>query len=57
VLNSVDQAKAEHVSIAERDAPHGARPSPSDPVKAVATGAVINFVQDVEQRTQRSTTT
>ena len=50
VLNSVDQAKAEHAAIskATRDM---ARAIVADPVKAVASGAVLNFVQDVEART------
>lgn len=50
VLNSVDQAKADHVAIsrATRDI---ARAIVADPVKAVASGAVLNFVEDVEQRT------
>jgi chemotaxis protein CheZ len=50
VLNSVDHAKADHVAIsrATRDI---ARAIVADPVKAVASGAVLNFVEDVEQRT------
>jgi chemotaxis protein CheZ len=50
VLNSVDQAKADHaaISAATRDM---AQALVADPVKAVASGAVLNFVQDVEQRT------
>jgi chemotaxis protein CheZ len=50
VLNSVDQAKADHAHIgsATREI---ARQITADPVRAVATGAVLNFVQDVEQRT------
>jgi chemotaxis protein CheZ len=49
VLNSVDQAKADHVAIsrATRDI---AKAIVADPVKAVASGAVLNFVEDVEQR-------
>ncbi len=52
VLNSVDAAKADHAAIAEgtRDI---ARALVADPVKAVASGAVLNFVQDVEARTAR----
>jgi chemotaxis protein CheZ len=52
VLNSVDQAKAEHASIAQatRDM---ARAIVADPVRAVATGSVINFVGDVEAATSR----
>ena len=50
VLNSVDHAKAEHAAIrtATRDI---ARAIVANPVKAVASGAVLNFVQDVETRT------
>jgi chemotaxis protein CheZ len=52
VLNSVDQAKADHVAISE-----ATRAIASDivanPVKAVASGAVLNFVRDVEERTAR----
>jgi chemotaxis protein CheZ len=50
VLNLVDQAKAEHANIAEATRKIGAQ-IVADPVKAVASGAVLNFVQDVEQRT------
>ena len=53
VLNSVDQAKAEHEQHQRRDAPHGRRRIVADPVKAVASGAVMNFVGDVEARTAR----
>ncbi|WP_419964661.1 protein phosphatase CheZ [Pelomonas cellulosilytica] len=51
VLNSVDQAKAEHagISAATRDL---AAALVSDPVRAVSSGAVMNFVKDVEARTQ-----
>ena len=52
VLNSVDQAKAEHVSISEATR-RMAQAITADPVKAVASGAVFNFVQDVEQRTAK----
>lgn len=51
VLNSVDQAKAEHAAIAEQTR-QLARELVVDPVKAVATGAVYNFVNDVEARTK-----
>lgn len=52
VLNSVDQAKAEHSRIA--DATRGiGRLIVADPVKAVASGAVMNFVKDVEHSTAR----
>jgi chemotaxis protein CheZ len=50
VLNSVDKAKAEHASIAESTRQMG-KLIVADPVKAVASGAVLNFVQDIEQRT------
>jgi chemotaxis protein CheZ len=50
VLNSVDQAKADHahISAATREI---ARRIVADPVKAVASGAVMNFVEDVERST------
>ena len=52
VLNSVDQAKAEHQAISE--ATRGmARQIVADPVKAVASGAVLNFVGEVEAATAR----
>ncbi len=50
VLNSVDQAKLEHASISEATR-EMARAIVADPVKAVASGQVMNFVQDVESRT------
>ena len=50
VLNSVDQAKAEHAHIAEQTR-RLAEQLTTDPVRAVASGAVLNFVQDVETRT------
>ena len=52
VLNSVDQAKAEHERIADQTR-ELARALMADPVKAVATGAVMNFVGDVESATAR----
>jgi chemotaxis protein CheZ len=52
VLNSVDQAKAEHAAIAEQSRQLAAALQ-ADPVKAVASGAVFNFVNDVEARTER----
>jgi chemotaxis protein CheZ len=52
VLNSVDHAKAEHSSIADA-ARQMAAAITADPVKAVASGAVMNFVQDVEERTAK----
>jgi chemotaxis protein CheZ len=52
VLNSVDQAKIDHAAItqATRDI---AAAILADPVRAVASGAVMNFVQTVEERTVR----
>jgi len=52
VLNSVDQAKLEHAAISQATR-EMALAIVADPVKAVATGAVLNFVQDVESRTAR----
>jgi chemotaxis protein CheZ len=52
VLNSVDQAKAEHAHIAEATRAV-AQAIVADPVRAVASGAVFNFVRDVEQSTSR----
>lgn len=51
VLNSVDQAKAEHVGISAATKELAAA-IVADPVRAVASGAVMNFVKDVESRTQ-----
>jgi chemotaxis protein CheZ len=51
VLNSVDQAKAEHAGISQATRELAAA-IVADPVRAVASGAVMNFVQDVETRTQ-----
>ena len=51
VLTSVDQAKAEHSAIAE-DTRRLAAALLADPVKAVASGAVFNFVNDIESRTK-----
>jgi chemotaxis protein CheZ len=50
VLNSVDQAKAEHESIAQATRDLAAQLT-ADPVRAVASGAVMNFVQAVEGKT------
>jgi len=52
VLNSVDKAKADHAEIttATREL---AAAILADPVRAVASGAVLNFVRDVEERTAR----
>jgi chemotaxis protein CheZ len=52
VLNSVDQAKAEHNAIAA-ETRRIAAAIVADPVKAVATGSVMNFVSDVEDATAR----
>ncbi|MFG6461854.1 protein phosphatase CheZ [Roseateles sp. DXS20W] len=51
VLNSVDQAKAEHAGISQATKELAAA-IVADPVRAVASGAVMNFVKDVESRTQ-----
>ena len=53
VLNSVDAAKADHAALnaATREM---AAAIVANPVKAVASGAVLNFVQDVEQATTRT---
>jgi chemotaxis protein CheZ len=52
VLNSVDQAKSEHEKIA-RETREMAAAIIADPVKAVASGSVMNFVGDVEASTAR----
>ncbi|GAP37537.1 protein phosphatase CheZ [Piscinibacter sakaiensis] len=52
VLNSVDHAKAEHGRIAAETRRIGAA-IVADPVKAVASGAVMNFVGDVESAVER----
>ena len=52
VLNSVDQAKAEHAHIADATRAVAAA-IVADPVRAVASGQVMNFVQDVEHSTAR----
>jgi chemotaxis protein CheZ len=52
VLNSVDRAKAEHANIAEATRRMGEQ-IVANPVKAVASGAVLNFVQEVEHSTAR----
>ena len=49
VLNLVDKAKAEHNAISESTRAIGAQ-IVADPVKAVASGAVMNFVNEVESR-------
>jgi chemotaxis protein CheZ len=52
VLNLVDMAKADQEHIAAETRKLAAQIS-ADPVKAVASGAVFNFVQDVETTTRR----
>jgi len=52
VLNSVDLAKLEHRQIAEATRAM-AQLIVADPVKAVASGAVMNFVHEVETSTKR----
>jgi len=52
VLNSVDQAKLEHGSIAEATRKMAAA-IVANPVRAVASGAVMNFVDEVEASTAR----
>ena len=52
VLNLVDSAKAEHGSIADTTR-RMALSIVADPVKAVASGSVMNFVGDVEASTAR----
>lgn len=52
VLNLVDLAKLEHHGISEQTRRIAAA-IVADPVKAVAGGAVMNFVNDVEASTQR----
>jgi chemotaxis protein CheZ len=52
VLDSVDSAKLEHQRIAA-DTRLLAAALTADPVRAVASGAVMNFVGDVDARTQR----
>ncbi|UUX96993.1 protein phosphatase CheZ [Aquabacterium sp. J223] len=52
VLNSVDRAKSDHQHIAD-ETRRIAQAITSDPVKAVASGAVMNFVSDVEAATAR----
>ena len=52
VLNSVDQAKEDHAFITSATNAMAAA-IVADPVKAVASGAVMNFVKEVEDRTAR----
>jgi chemotaxis protein CheZ len=53
VLNTVDSAKAEQAAIAQKTRDL-ATALLANPVKAVASGAVLNFVQDVESATART---
>ena len=53
VLNTVDQAKGEQQQIADKTR-HLAAAIVADPVKAVASGAMMNFVQEVEDATART---
>ena len=52
VLNSVDRAKTEQARIID-ETRRMARAIVADPVKAVASGAVMNFVGEVEASTER----
>ena len=52
VLNLVDEAKTEHNAISEATRAIAAQ-IVADPVKAVASGAVMNFVNEVESATSR----
>ena len=52
VLNTVDAAKIEHRQISEATRAMAAM-IVADPVKAVASGAVMNFVNEVESSTKR----
>jgi chemotaxis protein CheZ len=52
VLNQVDQAKAQHDHIASETRRIGAL-IVQDPVAAVAKGHVMNFINDVEQSSQK----
>jgi chemotaxis protein CheZ len=52
VLNSVDQAKEEHHRIA-RETRLLAQSVVADPVRAVASGKLMNFVEDVDKATAR----
>lgn len=53
VLNTVDSAKAEQAAITRKTRDLAAALT-ANPVKAVASGAVLNFVQDVEAATART---
>ena len=52
VLNAVDHAKAEHLLLNEQTRQIAAALL-KDPVRAVATGAVLNFVGEMEAATER----
>ncbi len=52
VLNSVDQAKVEHEAIVQATRDIAAKIT-ADPVRAVASGALMNFVGEVETATAR----
>jgi chemotaxis protein CheZ len=52
VLNSVEKAKGDHALIAT-ETRRIADAILSDPVKAVASGAILNFVSDIEAATAR----
>ena len=52
VLNTVDAAKLEHRQISDSTR-RMAQLIVADPVKAVATGALMNFVEEVESSTKR----
>jgi chemotaxis protein CheZ len=52
VLNAVDCAKAEHLALNEQTRQIAAAVL-KDPVRAVATGAVLNFVGEMEAATER----
>lgn len=52
VLNSVEQAKADHAHISQATREMAAA-IVADPVRAVASGAVMNFMADVEERSAR----
>lgn len=52
VLNSVDQAKHEHSRIGESTRRIAASIQ-ADPVRAVASGALIGFVQEIDESMQR----
>lgn len=52
VLNSVDNAKAEHQAISQETRDLAAALT-ADPVRAVASGHVYNFVAEIESRTAR----